>query len=139
MGDSNLLDTEADALVQAARLARDRAVAPYSQFRVGAALLAAGGTMVSGCNIEAANYSLTTCAERVALVKALSDGVRGFRAIAVVTDAPGLTPPCGSCRQLLWEYCGDITVLLAFVSRPERRELSLARLFPDPFGRQFLT
>ncbi|MCW5962699.1 MAG: cytidine deaminase [Bryobacterales bacterium] len=133
-----LTDAETDALVEAAAAARERAVATYSQFRVGAALLASDGTVVSGCNIEAANYSLTTCAERVALLKALSDGLRDFRAIAVVTDAPNLTPPCGSCRQLLWEYCGDIGVVLACMSHPGRREFSLTALLPEPFGRQFL-
>jgi cytidine deaminase len=98
-------------LVAAARDARERAIAPYSGFRVGAALLTATGEVVLGCNIENATYGLTTCAERVALLKALSDGHRAFTMIAVVADTEAPTPPCGPCRQLLWEYCGDIPVV----------------------------
>src|SRR6187397_3010501 len=100
-------------LLSAARKARRRAVAPYSNFKVGAALETADGTIVTGCNIENATYGLTVCAERVAMFKALSDGHRTFRRIAVVADTDAPTPPCGPCRQLLWEYCGDIDVILA--------------------------
>lgn len=120
-------------LADAARRARDNAVAPYSNFAVGAALLLASGEIVSGCNIENATYGLTICAERVALVKALSDGHRRFTAVAVAADAGRPTPPCGACRQLLWEYCGDIPVVMAN-SREITMRTSLGALLPEPFG-----
>jgi len=100
-------------LVDAARQARIHAIAPYSNFLVGAALLTKNGLVITGCNIENASYGLTMCAERVALFKALSDGHRDFAMIAVVADTDKPTPPCGPCRQLLWEYCGDIPVVMA--------------------------
>ena len=121
------------ALVDAARDAQTRAVAPYSNFFVGAALLLDDGRMVTGCNVENATYGLTICAERVALVKALSDGHRKFAAIAVSADAALPTPPCGACRQLLWEYCGDIPVLMANAEAVTMRT-SLGVLLPEPFG-----
>jgi cytidine deaminase len=102
-----------DRLVTAARAARERAIAPYSGFKVGAALLTADGQIIGGCNVENASYGLTVCAERVALLKALSDGHRDFTLIAVVADTVKPTPPCGPCRQLVWEYCGDIPVVMA--------------------------
>ncbi|MCU0255329.1 MAG: cytidine deaminase [Vicinamibacterales bacterium] len=105
-----------DDLVRAAREARGRAIAPYSRFKVGAALEAADGAIVTGCNIENATFGLTTCAERVALFKALSEGVREFRRVVVVADTRTPTPPCGPCRQLLWEYAGDVEVVLANAS-----------------------
>jgi cytidine deaminase len=120
-----------DALVTAAREARGRAIAPYSNFRVGAALQTAAG-IVTGCNVENATYGLTMCAERVALYKALSDGIREFSAIVVVADTATPTPPCGSCRQLLWEYCRDIRVVLANLDRVTA-EHRLSALFPHPF------
>jgi cytidine deaminase len=100
-------------LVAAARAARERAIATFSRFKVGAALETAGGEVVMGCNIENATYGLTVCAERVALLKALSDGHRDFTRVVVVADTHSPTPPCGPCRQLLWEYCGDVEVVLA--------------------------
>lgn len=124
-------------LVEAAREARLRAIAPYSNFLVGAALETSDGTIVLGCNIENASYGLTTCAERVALLKALSDGARQFTRIAVVADTPAPTPPCGPCRQLLWEYCGDIPVVMANLTEITRT-LSLAELLPLPFDRRLL-
>src|SRR6185436_21036781 len=99
-------------LIAKAVEARDKARAPYSTFNVGAAIQTRDGQIFTGCNIESASYGLSVCAERVALWKALSEGARDFREIAVVTDAEKLTSPCGGCRQLLWEYCGDITVSL---------------------------
>ena len=120
-------------LVEAARDARTRAVAPYSNFSVGAALLLEDGEIVTGCNIENATYGLTICAERVALVKALSDGHRTFVALAVSADAALPTPPCGACRQLLWEYCGDIPVIMAN-ARDVTLRASLGVLLPEPFG-----
>ena len=100
-------------LVAAATAARAMAFAPYSKFRVGAALRADDGTLYSGCNVESASYGLTICAERVALFKGVSEGHTRFVAVAVVTDVTGLTPPCGACRQLLWEFAPDATVTLA--------------------------
>lgn len=129
---------DSDRLVTAAREARERAIASFSGFKVGAALLLPDGRIVTGCNIENASYGLTTCAERVALLKALSDGQRAFQAIAVVADTASPTPPCGPCRQLLWEYCGDIPVILANLHDVSARH-SLASLLPFPFDRRLLT
>jgi len=97
-------------LVRLARLARESAHAPFSRYKVGAALRAKSGEVVTGCNIENASYGLTLCAERVAVFKAVSEGMRGFDAVAVVVDSPKLAAPCGPCRQILWEFCGDIWV-----------------------------
>lgn len=129
MSDSDLID--------AARRARRNAQADYSGFKVGAALEAADGTVVTGCNIESATYGQTICAERVALFKALSEGKRGFTRIAVVTGAHKPTPPCGACRQLLWEYAGNLEVILAN-ERSETGRYHLADLFPLPFDRRNL-
>jgi cytidine deaminase len=126
-----------DALVTAARGARERAIATYSGFRVGAALLTASGEVITGCNIENATYGLTTCAERVALLKALSDGHRQFSMIAVVADTAAPTPPCGPCRQLLWEYCGDIPIVMANLTTVTAT-LQLAELLPLPFDGRLL-
>ncbi|MEX1127927.1 MAG: cytidine deaminase [Vicinamibacterales bacterium] len=125
------------ALLEAARQARLRAQADYSGFKVGAALELADGSIVTGCNIENATYGLTLCAERVALVKALSDGHTKFTRIAVVADTGKPTPPCGPCRQLLWEYCGDIEVVLSNLDGPTAR-LRLADLLPMPFDDRLL-
>lgn len=121
-----------DRLVAAAREARERAIAPYSSFRVGAALRTKSGRIYAGCNIENASYGLTMCAERVALFKALSEGERDFTAIVVVADTAAPTPPCGSCRQLLWEYCGDIPVVMASLDAIAARH-QLKDLLPMPF------
>ena len=121
-----------DALVKAAARAREHACAPYSGFRVGTALEDADGRVWTGCNVENATYGLSVCAERVALLKALSEGARRFRRLAVVTAASVLTPPCGSCRQLLWEYAGDLEVILS--DGDARSEtLRLSQLLPRPF------
>jgi cytidine deaminase len=125
------------ALVAAAVDAREHARARYSGFQVGAALETDTGDVVTGCNIENATYGLTMCAERVALFKALSDGRAVFTRIAVVADTADPTPPCGSCRQLLWEYCGDIEVVLANLSEVRRR-LRLSQLLPLPFDARLL-
>ena len=125
------------ALLQAARDARLRAQARYSGFKVGAALESPDGSFVTGCNIENATYGLTLCAERVALVKALSDGRTAFTRIAVTADTAAPTPPCGPCRQLLWEYCGDIEVVLSNLHGPTAR-LRLAELLPLPFDARLL-
>ncbi len=99
-------------LLNEANRSSHRAHAPYSRFRVGAALLASNGRIYTGCNIETSSYSLTVCAERTAIFKAISEGERNFTAIAIATDADRLTPPCGACRQVLLELAGNIDVLL---------------------------
>ncbi len=119
-------------LVAAATAAREKAFAPYSGFRVGAALEAADGTVVSGCNVESASYGLTCCAERVALFKGVSDGYTRFVRVAVVTDAAKLTPPCGACRQLLWEFAPSATVTLANLAG-DVAEYTVAELLPHGF------
>ena len=119
-------------LVAAATEARGRAFAPYSKFRVGAALLAEDGTVFTGCNVESASYGLTICAERVALVKGISEGRTRFTAVAVVTDTQRLTPPCGACRQLLWEFAPDATVTLANLAGLTA-QYSMRELLPHGF------
>jgi cytidine deaminase len=121
-----------DPLAEAALRARKQAHAPYSNFKVGAALEDEAGRVHTGCNIENATYGLTICAERVALFKALSEGARKFRRIAVAASGDALTPPCGACRQLLWEFCGDIEILLVNTTG-KSETLRLATLFPRPF------
>ena len=125
------------ALLAAAVDARTRAHARFSGFAVGAALETPDGEIISGCNIENATYGLTLCAERVALVKALSDGTGVFTRIAVVADTESPTPPCGPCRQLLWEYCGDIDVILGNLNGPTAR-YRLSTLLPVPFDARLL-
>ena len=129
--------SDSERLVAAAREARERAIAPYSRFQVGAALLLADGRIVTGCNIENASYGLTTCAERVALLKALSVGNRDFVMVAVVADTADPTPPCGPCRQLLWEYCGDIPVVLANLHSITAHH-QMRDLLPYPFDGRLL-
>jgi cytidine deaminase len=124
-------------LLAAAVDARTRAHARYSKFMVGAALETADGHIITGCNIENATYGLTLCAERVALVKALSDGQAVFTRIAVVADTDSPTPPCGPCRQLLWEYCGDIDIILGNLNGPMGR-YRLSALLPLPFDARLL-
>ena len=128
---------DSDPLVAAAREARQHARAAYSQFAVGAALEAADGRVFTGCNIENATYGLTICAERVALFKALSEGVDRYVRIAVVADTEAPTPPCGSCRQLLWEYAGDLEVVLANLQR-QTGATTVGALLPLPFDRRLL-
>ena len=127
-----------DPLVAAARKARPNAVAPYSGFKVGAALETTDGTIITGCNIENATYGLTLCAERVAMFTALAAGHRRFARIAVVADTEAPTPPCGACRQILWEFGGDLTVVLANLRRETGRH-QLADLLPLPFDARLLT
>jgi cytidine deaminase len=123
---------DANDLLAAARAARAFAVAPYSHFQVGAALRTTGGVVVTGCNVENATYGLTVCAERVALWKALSEGHRAFTHVAVVTAAATPTPPCGACRQLLWEFGGDLEVILGDLAR-ETGRYRMRELFPHGF------
>lgn len=128
-----------DALVDAARAARANAWAPFSSFAVGAALRLKDGRIFTGCNVENATYGLTVCAERVAVLKAVSEGVRPdeFTAVAVVADTAEPTPPCGACRQILWEFCGDVPVLLATLSEVTD-VVPMRDLLPRPFDARFL-
>ena len=126
-----------DALVAAARAAREHAVADFSGFKVGAALETDRGEIITGCNIENATYGLTVCAERVAIFKALSEGRRSFTRIAVVADTERPTPPCGACRQIIWEFCGDIEVVLANL-RTVSASLRMNELLPRPFDKSLL-
>ena len=126
-----------DALVAAARKAREHAVADFSHFKVGAALETDAGEIVAGCNVENASYGLTICAERVAIFKALSDGHRSFKRIAVVADTASPTPPCGACRQIIWEFCGDIDVIIANLSEV-KLTMRMKDLLPLPFDKRLL-
>ena len=126
-----------DELIARALEARENACADFSHFKVGAALLASSGKVFTGCNIENATYGLTVCAERVALWKALSEGERVFAQLVVVTSSEQPASPCGACRQLLWEFCGDIEVILAN-TQGLRQAHRLAELFPQPFDRRSL-
>ena len=129
MSDSNL--------IAAARNARLNAHAGFSHFKVGAALETADGTIIAGCNIENATYGLTICAERVAMFKALSEGHREFRRIVVVAETEAPTPPCGACRQILWEFGGDMEVILANLKKETGRH-RLSDLLPIPFDARLL-
>ena len=129
--------SDARELIAAARRARRHAHAPYSQFTVGAALETANGVIVGGCNLENATYGLTICAERVAMFKALSEGHRRFARIVIVADTVAPTPPCGACRQILWEFGGDLEVILANLRR-ETGRLTLSDLLPLPFDARLL-
>ena len=124
-------------LVKAARRARRNARAEYSHFKVGAALETADGTIVTGCNIENATYGLTVCAERVAMFKALSEGHREFRRMVVVAPPEAPTPPCGACRQVLWEFAGDVEVILAN-PKGETGRHRMSELLPQPFDSRLL-
>jgi cytidine deaminase len=126
-----------DPLHSAALAARANAFASYSHFSVGAALEDSSGRIHTGCNIENATYGLTLCAERVAVFKAISEGVRQFRRIAIAADTDALTPPCGACRQILWEFCGDIEITLVN-PRGKTEIYQLKDLFPKPFDVSFL-
>jgi cytidine deaminase len=125
------------SLVSAATAARERARATFSHFQVGAALETASGEVVTGCNIENATYGLTMCAERVAIFKAISDGHSKFTRMAIVADTADPTPPCGPCRQLLWEFAGDIEVILANL-HGEKARYRMSELLPSPFDARFL-
>jgi cytidine deaminase len=124
-------------LIEAATKARERAFAPYSEFRVGAAVRTKGGKVFTGCNIESAAYSGTACAERVAVWKAISEGEKEFESIAVVADTAKLTPPCGVCRQIIWEFCGDVPVMLANL-KSDVETLQMEELLPRAFDTKFL-
>ena len=126
-----------DQLVAAARAARQHAAADFSGFKVGAAVETVNGAIISGCNIENASYGLTICAERVAIFKAVSEGHRAFTRIAVVADTESPTPPCGACRQIIWEFCGDVEVIIANLQSVTAL-LQMRDLLPLPFDKRLL-
>jgi len=124
-------------LIEAAKKVRELAYAPYSNFRVGAAVRTKGGRIFTGCNVESASYGLTVCAERVAIWKAVSEGEKEFEKIAVVADTQELTPPCGVCRQILWEFCGDMPVTFANL-KGDVETVQMKDLLPRAFDTKFL-
>ena len=126
-----------ERLILAARSARERAYAPFSKFKVGAAVEDEEAKIYTGCNVENATYGLTICAERVAVFKAISEGASRLVRMAVVADTVELTPPCGACRQILWEFCGDAELILANLTGASER-LRMSQIFPRPFDGSFL-
>src|SRR6266496_4617621 len=126
-----------DALAAAALAVRANAFAPFSKFQVGAAVEDSAGRIHTGCNVENATYGLTICAERVAIFKAISEGARRFRRVAVAADTDVLTPPCGACRQILWEFCGDVELTLVNL-QGKTETFQMRDLFPRPFDASFL-
>lgn len=124
-------------LIEAAKNVREKAYAPYSNFKVGAALRTKEGKIFTGCNVESASYGLTVCAERVAIWKAVSEGETEFETIAVVADTHELTPPCGVCRQIIWEFCGDVPVLFANLEG-KNETVTMSELLPRAFDTKFL-
>ena len=124
-------------LIDAAREVRDLAHAPYSNFQVGAAVETEDGTIYTGCNVESASYGLTVCAERVAIWNGVSRGYKKFERIAVVVDTEELTPPCGACRQVIWEFCGDAPVVLSNL-QGKTETLQMSELLPRAFDSKFL-
>ena len=135
--EEKIVSDECQHLLDVARRARLHAFAPYSGFLVGAAMLAEDGRVFSGCNVENATYGLTMCAERVALLKAISEGARKFSRIAVVADSDNVVPPCGACRQLLWEFAGNIEVILGNLT-DETGHYEMKDLFPLPFDERLV-
>ena len=124
-------------LINAATGARTHAFAPYSNFQVGAAVESEDGDIYIGCNVESASYGLTVCAERVAIWKAISCGEKRFDRIAVVVDTDELTPPCGACRQIIWEFCGDVPVILSNL-HGKSETIQMSELLPKAFDSKFL-
>ena len=125
-------------LLEAALRVRENAHAPFSKFKVGAAIEDESGRIFTGCNVENATYGLTVCAERVAVFKAISEGARKFRRVVVAADTDMLTPPCGACRQILWEFCGDVEVTLVNL-HGKTEKFQMKDLFPRPFDASFLS
>ena len=126
-----------EKLIEIARDARTCSLAPFSKFLVGAALRTAEGKIFTGCNIESASYGLTVCAERVAIWKALSECERNFTDLVIVVDTDQLTPPCGTCRQIIWEYCKDAQITLANLSG-KSEVVDIRELLPKAFDARFL-
>jgi cytidine deaminase len=131
------LNESENDLIAIAKEARLRSVAPFSNFLVGAALRTKDGSVFTGCNIESASYGLTVCAERVAIWKALSEGEREFTDLTIVADTEQLTPPCGTCRQIIWEFAKRATIVLANL-RGQHEEVDIATLLPKAFDARFL-
>ena len=126
-----------EELVDAAKTARENSYAPYSDFRVGAAIEMEDGEIYSGCNVESASYGLTVCAERVAIWKALSEGERNFTELAVVADTESLTPPCGTCRQIIWEFAREARIVFANL-HGKSETFEIIDLLPRAFDARFL-
>ncbi len=131
------LDRQWLQMVELARQARRRAHAPFSKFQVGAVAAVSNGKLYTGCNVENASYGLTVCAERVAIWKAISEGDSQFTRLIVVADTPALTPPCGACRQIIWEFCGDIPILMTNLEK-QWEIVSSRELLPRAFDAKFL-
>ncbi len=131
------MQNKQENLVKAATKVRENAFAPYSKFKVGAAVLTKDGEIFTGCNVESATYGLTVCAERIAIWKAVSENEKEFSHIAVVADTEKLTPPCGACRQIIWEFCGDIPVTMANL-RGDVETIQMSELLPKAFDSEFL-
>jgi cytidine deaminase len=133
-----LSEESLDQLIETAKAARLQSVAPFSKFLVGAAVKTKAGKVYTGCNIESASYGLTVCGERVAIWKALSEGEREFSELAIVADTESLTPPCGTCRQIIHEFCGDATIVLSNL-RGETEICTIDELLPRAFDARFLS
>ena len=125
-------------LIETAKAARLQSIAPFSNFLVGAAVRTAEGKVYTGCNVESASYGLTVCGERVAIWKALSEGERQFTELAIVADTGTLTPPCGTCRQIIWEFAKNATIVLGNL-QGETQIVSIRELLPRAFDARFLT
>lgn len=130
-------DTQIEELIASAKTAYEIAYCPYSKFCVGAAVRTKNGKIYTGCNIESASYGLTVCAERVAIWKAVSEGEREFVRVSVVADTEELTPPCGVCRQIIWEFCGDIPITFSNL-KGKTETVQMSELLPRAFDTKFL-
>jgi cytidine deaminase len=131
------MNEESKELIESAKQVREKAFAPFSKFKVGAAVQTKSGKVFTGCNIESASYGLTVCAERVAIWKAVSEGEKEFTNLAVVVDTEDLTPPCGACRQIIWEFCGDVPVTFANL-KGDVETVQMKELLPRAFDTKFL-
>ena len=132
-----MIEESLQLLLETAKNARLQSIAPFSNFLVGAAIKTGEGKVYTGCNVESASYGLTVCAERVAIWKALSEGERDFSELAVVADTGSLTPPCGTCRQIIWEFAKNATIVLGNL-RGETQIVSIKELLPRAFDARFL-
>lgn len=132
------MNQDINNLIKLSRKAREKAYAPFSNFKVGAIVVSQDGKFFTGCNIENASYGLTVCAERVAIWKAISDGERDFSYLCVVADTDELTPPCGACRQIIWEFCGDVTIIFANL-KGKHEIIQMKYLLPRAFDAKFIT
>jgi cytidine deaminase len=133
-----MMKKKTEQLIDSAKIARQKAFAPYSNFAVGAAVRTKGGKIYTGCNVESAVYGATACAERIAIWKAVSESENEFSEIAIVADTEELTPPCGICRQIIWEFCGDIPVTFSNLDG-KSETLQMKDLLPRAFDKSFLS